>query len=84
MFSYVCSIITGQFLTPNVTVDEDAQFIRLNDGDPIPAKKAPIWPFMGISGDCWYGTATDNQGTGVIKGDYTDFIVEHLVAPTNN
>ena len=50
----------------------------------MPAKKAPIWLLMGISGDCWYGTATDNQGTGVIKGDYTDYIVEHLVAPTNN
>ena len=62
-------------------MDEDAQFMRLNDGDPIPAKKAPIWPFMGIPGDCWYGTATDNQGTGIIKGDYTEYIVEHLVAP---
>ena len=38
---------------------------------------------MGISGDCWYGTATDNQGTGVINRDYTDYIVEHLFAPTN-
>ena len=65
-------------------MDKDAQIIKLNDGDPIPAKKAPIWPFMGISGDCWYGTATDNQGTGVIKGDYTDYIVEHLIAPTIN
>ena len=71
----------GQFLFADITADENDQFIKLNDGDPIPAKKAPIWPFMGITGDCWYSTATDNQGTGVIKGDYTDYIVEHLVAP---
>ena len=64
-------------------LDEDDQLIKLNDGHPIPVKRAPIWPFMGISGDCWYGTATDNQGTGIIRGVYTDYIVEHLVSPTD-
>ena len=75
--------ITGQFLAADVNVDKDDQFIKLNGGQPIPVKKAPIWPFMGISGDCWYGTATDNQGSGIIKGVYTDYVVEHLIPPTD-
>lgn len=74
--------VTGQFLTADVIVDEDNQLIKLNDGQPIPVKKAPIWPFMGILGECWYGTATDNQGAGIIRGVYTDYVVESLVPPT--
>ena len=77
------SFYTGQFLTADVIVDEGNRLLKLNDGPPIPIKKAPIWPFMEIAGDCWYGTATDNQGTGIIRGVYTDYIVEHLVPPTN-
>ena len=56
--------------------------MKLNDGQPIPVKKAPIWLFIGITGYCWYGTATDSQGNGIIRGVYTDYIVEHLVPPT--
>ena len=76
-------IITGQFLTADVHVDEDDHLIKLNDGQPIPVKKGPIWPFMGIAGDCLYETATNNQGTGMIRGVYTDYIVEDLVTSTN-
>ena len=75
-------IITGQFLTADVQVDEDDHLIKLNDGQPIPVKKGPIWPFIEIAGDCWYGKETDNQGTGIVRGVYTDYIVEDLVTPT--
>ena len=76
-------IITGQFLTADVHVDEDDHLIKFNDAKPIPVKKGPIWPHMGISGDCWYEKSTDNQGTEIIRGVYTDYIVEDLVTPTN-
>ena len=74
-------IITGQFLAADVLVDEDDQLIKLSDGHSIPVKKAPIWPFMGISGDCWHSTSTDNQGARMLRGVYTDYIVEHLITP---
>ena len=76
-------IITGQFLAADVLVDEDDQLIKLSDGHSIPVKKAPIWPFMGISGDCWHSTSTDNQGAqSRMLGVYTDdYIVEHLITP---
>ena len=91
IFCLVCSncyeciaiFITGQFLTADVHVDEDDHLIKLNDGQPISVKKGPIWRPMEIAGDCWYRTATDNQGTGIISGVYTDYIVEDLVTPTN-
>lgn len=71
-------IITGQFLTAGVVVEDD-QLIKLSDGHSIRVKKVPIWPSIGISGDCWYGTSTDNEGAGMIGGVYTDYIVKHLI-----
>ena len=76
-------INTGQFFTADVTIDEDEKLMKLNDGHPIPVKKAPIWPYTGLSGECWYGTTTDNQGSGIMKGVYTDYIVEDLFSPAN-
>ena len=45
-------LIAGQFLTADVIIDEDNQLMKLNDGQPMPVKKAPIWLFIGIAGDC--------------------------------
>ena len=76
-------ITTGQFLRAQVVVDANNQFIKLNDGDPIQIKKKKIWPSMKIPGYCWYGASTDNQGAGMIKGVYTDYIVKDLFTSYN-
>ena len=72
-------VTTGQFLRAHVVVNVNDQFIKLNDGDPVPIKKKKIWPSMKILGYCWYGASTDNQGAGMIKGVYTDYIVKDLL-----
>ena len=72
-------VTTGQFLRAHVVVNVNDQFIKLNDGDPVPIKKKKIWPSMKIPGYCWYGASTDNQGAGMIKGVYTDYIVKDLL-----
>jgi len=74
---------TGQFLAVDVKVDDDYNLMKLGGRKPIPVKKGEVWPFLGISEECWYGTSTDNQGTGIIDGFYTDYIVEYLVPPKN-
>ena len=53
--------------------------MQLGDRKPISVKKDKAWPFLGINEECWYGTATDNQGTGIIEGIYIDYAVEHLI-----
>jgi len=70
---------TGQFLTVDVTIDADYNVMKLGDRKPISVKRASVWPFLGISSDCWYGEDMDNQGTGVIDGVYTDYLVEYLI-----
>ena len=54
--------------------------MKFGNRKPISVRKAPAWPFLGISELCWYPTVSDNQGAGIIEGVYTDYIVEHLVA----
>ena len=71
-------VFTGQFLTVDVTIDTD-YVMKLGDHKPIIVKKAPAWPFLRISTDCWHAEHMDNQATGVIEGVYTDYVVEHLV-----
>jgi len=56
--------------------------MKLGDHKPISVKKAPAWPFLGISTDCWHAEHMDSQATGVIEGVYTYYVVEHLV-PTH-
>ena len=55
--------------------------MKLGDHKPISVRKGESWPFLGVSKECWYGVFTDNQGTGIIEGVYTDYIVENLVPP---
>ena len=53
--------------------------MKFADRKPISIKKAPAWPYLKVNKDCWYGTATDNQATGMIDGVYTDYIVDSLI-----
>ena len=73
-------VIARQFLTAQVVVDANDQFIKLNDDHPIPVKKKRIWPSMKIPEYCGYGASTDNQGVGMIKEVYTDYIVKDLLS----
>jgi len=53
--------------------------MKLGDRKPISVKREKAWRFLGINEYCWYGTTTDNQGTGIIEGIYIDYVVEHLI-----
>ena len=69
----------GQFLTENVEVDEDYNLMKFGNRKPISVRKGPAWPYLHINKECWYGAATDNQGTGVIEGNYLDYVVQDLI-----
>ena len=60
-------------------IDSENMLMQLGDRKPISVIKRKAWPFLGITEDCWYGANTDNQGSEVIEGSYTDYIVQHLI-----
>ena len=60
-------------------IDTKYNLMKFPNRTPISVKKGPAWPHMGISDECWYGTSTDNQATGVIEGNYADYIVQYLI-----
>jgi len=55
--------------------------MKLGDRKPMSVQKGEAWPFLGIAKECWYGVSTNNQGTDIIEGVYTDYIVNCLVPP---
>ena len=62
-------------------VDQEAGLIQAgHDRTPFAVKKGEIWPYLKIPGACWYPTGSDEQGGGVLEGDYTDYIVDDLFA----
>ena len=80
---YTASIIiyfsTGQFMGSKVQIDEQAGLMSVHDyRAPFSVKKGEMWPYLNIAGSCWYPTDTDDQGTGVLEGVYTDYIVDDL------
>ena len=62
-----------------MVIDTESMLMKFNDRKPISVRRALAWPYLNINEDCWYGTTTDNQATGMIDGVYTDYIVENLV-----
>jgi len=78
---YINILITflGQFLTSDVEFDNEYNLLRFSNHKPISVRKGPAWHYLHINQDCWYGTSTDNQGTGVIEGNYLDYIVPELI-----
>ena len=77
MYQYIKCI--GQFLTTDVNIDTENMLLKLSDRDPILVKRDKAWPFLGIDAECWYAVDTNNQGAGIIKGVYTDYIVDNLI-----
>jgi len=57
--------------------------MKLGDRKPVLLKRGDPWPFLGVSGKCWYAASGDNQATGIIDGVYTDYIVKHLIPLEN-
>ena len=65
----------------NPLVDQEAGLIQTShDRMPFAVKKGEIWPYLKILGTCWYPTGCDEQGGGVLEGDYTDYIIDDLFA----
>ena len=60
-------------------IDAENMLMQLGDRKPISVKKDKAWHFLGINEDCWYKETTDNQGTGIIEGVYTDYVVQNLI-----
>ena len=62
-----------------VMIDKQAALIKFGENrDPFTVKEGEIWPYLNIPGTCWYPTDTNDQGEGVLEGDYTDYIVDDL------
>ena len=57
--------------------------MKFEDRKPISVKRGRAWSYLKSDIECWYGSSTDNQATGVIEGTYTDYIVQDLFAPQN-
>ena len=62
-----------------VVVDKEYNIMKIGDHKPISVVKRPAWHFLGSDEACWYGKSTNNQGSGVIKGHYMDYVVEELI-----
>ena len=66
-----------------MNIDTENMLMKLSDRDPILVKRDKAWSFLGIDAECWYAVDTNNQGTGLINGVYTDYIVDHLIPNEN-
>ena len=51
--------------TVDVKIESDVNnsVLKLSDCKPVLVKKGDPWPFLGVSGKCWYAVSTDSQGT---------------------
>ena len=76
---YQCIKCIGQFLNADVNTDTENMLMKLGDRDPILVKRGKAWPFLGIDDEYWYAVDTNNQGVRIIKGHYTEYIVDHLI-----
>ena len=76
---YQCIKCIGQILNVDVNIDTENMLMKLGDRDPILVKRDKAWPFLGIDAECWYAVDTNNQGAGIIKDHYTNYIVDHLI-----
>ena len=63
----------------SVMLDPEYHMMKIGDHKPISVVKGPAWRFLGTDEECWYGKSTNNQGGGVIEGNYMDYAVEELM-----
>ena len=71
--------ILGQFMGKEIKMDTEYNMMKIGDLKPIQVVKAPAWHFLGSNEECWYGKSTNNQGGGVIEGNYMDYVIEELL-----
>ena len=62
-----------------IEIDIQYSIMKIGGHKPIQVAKAPAWHFLGTDEECWYGKSTNNQGGGVIEGNYMDYMVEELL-----
>ena len=67
----------------DVNIDTENMLMKLGDRNAILVKRDKVWPCLGIDAECWYAVDATNQGAGIIKGVYTDYIVDRLIPKTN-
>ena len=74
----------GQFFRDGVSIDVDAQFLRVPGHPPVPVERWDLWKFMSrkLVGDCqcWASAYSSSQGAGIVAGAYKDYIVDGLLA----
>ena len=63
-----------------IQIDTEYNIMKIGDQKPISVVKGKTWSFIGTDEDCWYGKSTDNQGGGVIEGNYMDYAVDELLS----
>ena len=63
-----------------IQIDTEYNIMKIGDHKPISVVKGTAWSFLGSEEDCWYGKSTNNQGGGVIKGNYMDYVVDELLS----
>ena len=66
-----------------MNIDTENMLMKLGDRIPILVKKDKAWPFLGVDAECWFAVDTNNQGAGIIKGVYNDYIVDYLIPNEN-
>ena len=66
----LCMCATALISGSYNSVDEDCNLLKFGNHKSILMRKGPAWPYLHINEECWYCTATDHQGTGVIDGNY--------------
>ena len=63
-----------------IQIDTEYNILKIDDHKPISVMIGTAWSFLGTDEDCLYGTSTDNQGGGVIEGNYMDYVVDELLS----
>ena len=62
-----------------IEIDTEYNMMKIGDHKPISVVKGPAWHYLGTDEECWYGSKTNNQGAGMIEGNYMDYVVEELL-----
>ena len=62
-----------------IQIDTQYSIMKIGDHKPISVVNSRAWYFLETDKDCWYGKTTNNQGGGVIEGNYMDYVVEELL-----
>jgi len=78
MIFYYC-INAGQFMGKQIEINTEYNIMKIGDHKPISVVKGPAWHYLGTDEECWYGSNTNNQGGGMIEGNYMDYVVEELL-----